>query len=166
MRTDTQQSPFVAKAHFLPDTKWLGKYETFWFQSRNLSKSNANELEQWQTLKRYVDRVIINKTHELIIFDNRIKSVNTARNQSNSPVSNIIFRSVNGEVLNNEYMKLSFAEWTFDTDFLNSLAKTFTKIGGPNELLPIGESEIIREKNYFDTWQNTINQYKQTWHLR
>ena len=159
MRTDSTQSPFVAKAHFFNESKWLGRYETFWFQSSNLVKQGANHSQQWQALKNYIDKAVVNKTHELVIFDNRNKFVSNSQNPTAKGV-NIVCQYVNGQLINDNIAKLSFMDWTFDVKYLNRLSQMFSNdkhnIEGELHI----ESETLREKIYSEQWRDAFQNYK------
>jgi hypothetical protein len=160
MTPDSTRSPFVAKAHFLTENKWLNRYEKFWFQSEMYAPKGANHEQQFRSLKEYIDKAVINKTHELVIFDNRKTFVSNWSAPEKNGV-NIVCRYVNGQLIDDNFYRLSFLDWTFDPSFLHKLARSFQVIGGPTELQPAGETELIREKIHFQKWDDAVTRYKQ-----
>lgn len=158
MSTDTIKSPFVAKAHFYDEKKWLGRYQTFWFQSQNLTKKDSPISQHWTSLKSYVEKAVINNTHELIIFDNRTNYVNNGQKSG----VNIVCQYVNGQLIKDHSYNLSFLEWTFSPLFCNNLANSFTtskhKINDEIYL----ESESIRENNFLMEWDSIVKNYKRS----
>jgi len=158
------QSPFVAKAHFLPEKKWLGKYEKFWFQSVKCAPAGSGQMQQFKELKLYIEQAVIHNTSELIVFDNRPQFVSNYSEPQAQGV-NIVARYVNGNLVEDFLHRLSFLDYRFRDDerthaFFAMLNRSFKEIGGPNSLLPKGEMEQVREELHFQKWRKALSDYK------
>ncbi len=165
MRTTAIQSPFVAKAHFSEENKWLNRYETFWFQSKDLIQTGSPHSKHWRAIRSYIEKAVIHKAHELIIFDNRKTFVSNWSPPEQKGV-NIVCKYINGQLVNDHSAKLSFPDWTFNPSYLTRLSEMFTNethnIEGELHI----EQETIRDKIHFDKWQDAIEKYKEFYKIQ
>lgn len=125
--THTHTAMFVAKAQFMPQNKWFGKYEKYWFDSRKYSKPDATDKVQFTDLKRFIDANVLPKVSMLTIFDNREFAVNSSGELVNKYASNekIIFEYINGYVSKDKTLDLGFMDSNISADFLKSMLQSF-----------------------------------------